>query len=201
MKADEALSRLIEGNLRYANASTENELVSPVKHHEVMPTQQPFAIILGCSDSRVPPETVFSQGMGDLFVIRVAGNIVEPSQIGSVEYACQKFNTPLVVILGHTLCGAVTASVESLIDDSSEISANLAAIVDRVIPAVYPIVVANKSDARDELLHKAMRANVEQSVRMLELRSRIVRGLIAEKKLKIVGAEYSIETGKVEFYI
>lgn len=201
MDADEALKKLIEGNARYVEASTDNELISPVKYHEVIPKQEPFAVILGCSDSRVPPEIAFGQGMGDLFVIRVAGNIAEPAHIGSVEFACQQFKTQLVVVLGHTGCGAVSATVDSLINPPDQISPNLAAIVDRVAQAVHPTIFANESDDQSKLLHKAMRANVKQSVQILESRSAIIRTLIEQGKLKVVGAEYSIETGKVEFYL
>ena len=202
MKPNQALNKLIEGNLRYAAGNTESsKLDERSRHHQVTMVQQPFAIILGCSDSRVPAELVFDQGFGDLFVIRVAGNIVAPSQIGSVEFACQQFGTQLVVVLGHSHCGAIEATVDALIGDPDLMSPNIAAIVDRVTPAVLPVVKGHEGDDRAELLHQAMRANVEQSVALLEMRSRIIRGLIRRGELQIVGAEYSIETGQVEFYL
>ena len=162
--------------------------------------QAPFAIILGCSDSRVPAELVFDQGVGDLFVIRVAGNIVAPSQIGSIEFACQQFGTQLVVVMGHSRCGAISATVDALTGDPDQISSNLAAIVDRVTPAVYRVVADGVGQDRDKLLYDAMRANIKYSTKQLQCRSRILNDLINKKQLVIVGAEYSIETGKVEFY-
>lgn len=201
MNSDQALEALIDGNKTFVKAmSTGGNLYTKVESGEALKQQKPFAIILGCSDSRVPAELVFDQGLGDLFVIRVAGNIVAPSQIGSVEFACQQFGTQLVVVLGHSHCGAIQATVDALLGDADEISPNIAAIVDRVTPAVHPIVSGHEGEDRDDLMQKSMRANVEQSVRMLQLRSRILRGLIRSGELKIVGAEYSIETGVVEFH-
>ena len=208
MNADAALQKLIDGNARYAltaNGGAESHI--EVKNHQSLKTQNPFAIILSCSDSRVPVELVFDQGLGDLFVIRVAGNIAAPSQIGSVEFACQKFNTPLVVVLGHSSCGAISATVDSLINDINEsgetnpMSPNLAAIVDQVAPSASSVIAKNKSSNREELLYKTMRANVAQSVKQLELGSSIISDLIKQKQLTIVGAEYSLESGKIEFYL
>ncbi len=208
MNADAALQKLIDGNARYAltaNGGAESHI--KVKNHQSLKTQNPFAIILSCSDSRVPVELVFDQGLGDLFVIRVAGNIAAPSQIGSVEFACQKFNTPLVVVLGHSSCGAISATVDSLINDINEsgetnpMSPNLAAIVDQVAPSASSVIAKNKSSNREELLYKTMRANVAQSVKQLELGSSIISDLIKQKQLTIVGAEYSLESGKIEFYL
>jgi carbonic anhydrase len=201
MNADNALEKLKQGNKRFVTATEHGEpLISNIRRAELALEQKPFAIILGCSDSRVPAELVFSQGMGDLFVIRVAGNVVAPSQIGSVEFACQQFGTELVVVLGHQNCGAISATVDSLLGDPDAISPNIAAIVDRVTPAVHAIVAGHPIEEREELLHKAMRANVEQSVQGLQMRSRIIRGLIGQNRLKIIGAEYSIESGVVKFY-
>ena len=201
MNAEDALEKLKAGNQQFVQAtSVGDELRTTINREDMIKTQKPFAIILGCSDSRVPAEMVFSQGLGDLFVIRVAGNIVAPSQIGSIEFACQQFGTQLVVVLGHTHCGAIQATVDSLIGDPDKLSPNLAAIVDRVTPAVIPIVAGHEHEDIQELMHKSMRANVEQSVNMLQVRSRILRGLLRQGQLKIVGAEYSVESGVVEFY-
>ena len=201
MKAEDALEKLKAGNQQFVQATSRgDELRTTINREDMIKSQKPFAIILGCSDSRVPAEMVFSQGLGDLFVIRVAGNIVAPSQIGSIEFACQQFGTQLVVVLGHTHCGAIQATVDSLIGDPDQLSPNLAAIVDRVTPAVIPIVSGHEHEDIQELMHKSMRANVEQSVNMLQVRSRILRGLLRQGQLKIVGAEYSIESGVVEFY-
>ncbi len=200
MNSKDALQKLIEGNKAYVSSNNDN-ISTPNPNHETILEQKPFAIILGCSDSRVPAEIVFRQGLGDLFVIRIAGNIVAPSQVGSIEFACQQFGTPLVVVLGHTHCGAIKATVDSLINDSDEFSPNLASIVDLVTPAVLPLVEGKEGIvADDHLCHTAMRANVEQSVKTLKTCSRSIRRLIKSGDLEIVGAEYSIETGEVEFY-
>lgn len=201
MDADTALAELKNGNDHFVKTIQENtNLTTSLDLKDIDKGQNPFAIILGCSDSRVPLELVFHRGMGELFVIRVAGNIVAPSQIGSIEFACQKFGTQLVVVMGHSHCGAVSATVDALIENPDEISPNLASIVDRVTPAVLPVVNANPDEPRDKLMHKAMRANVEHSVYSLSSRSRIIRNLIKKGQLKVVGAEYAIETGKVSFY-
>ena len=202
MNADQALKKLQKGNRSYVEATEQGRaLTTRLSRDNAIGEQKPIAVILGCSDSRVPAELVFDQGLGDLFVIRVAGNIVAPSQIGSVEFACEQFGAQLVVVLGHSHCGAIEATVDALMGDPDQMSPNVAAIVDRVTPAVHPVVVGHESDDRADLLHKAMKANVEQSVRLLQMRSRIIRGLIRRNQLKVVGAEYLLETGKVEFYL
>lgn len=202
MDADLALQKLIDGNKRYAASIADGaELITKTKHTNAADGQRPLAVILGCSDSRVPAELVFHRGLGDLFVIRVAGNIVAPSQIGSVEFACQHFGTQLVVVLGHSHCGAINATVDALIGDPDAMSPNVASIVDRVTPAVLPIVSKAEYNDRDDLIDQAMRANIEQSVQGLQMRSRQLRQLVKKGQLKIVGAEYSIETGVVDFYL
>jgi len=174
MNADKALQTLIDGNQRYiAGTSDDAELTITTRRQSINAGQSPFAVILGCSDSRVPVELVFNQGLGDLFVIRVAGNIAAPSQIGSVEYACQHLGTRLVVVLGHSHCGAINATVDSLLGELDELSPNIASIVDHVSPAVHPVVMHKQYTDKDELVHQAMRANVEQSVSGLQMRSPI----------------------------
>ncbi|RBP48699.1 carbonic anhydrase [Arenicella xantha] len=201
MQADQALQKLIDGNQHFISATAANsEITTHLKPVNLGEKQKPFAVILGCSDSRVPAELVFHCGLGDLFVIRVAGNIVAPSQIGSIEFACQQFDVQLVVVLGHSHCGAINATVDALTVDQDTISPNIASIVDRVTPAVLPIVNAGNYGDRTDLIHQAMRANVEQSVNGLQMRSRQLRQLVRKGKLKIVGAEYSIESGRVDFY-
>ena len=198
MNADKALKQLKGGNSRYIEAEINGAKIDrSVVQHEVILKQKPYAIILGCSDSRVPAEAIFDQGVGDLFIVRIAGNIVAPSQIGSIEFACQQFGTQLVVVLGHTGCGAISATIGSLLGDPGEISPNLAAIVDRISPAVQPII--SDGDDRDDILNKAIRANINYSAQQLESGSEILRDLVKQKKLTIVGAEYSIESGRVEF--
>jgi carbonic anhydrase len=198
--AAEALERLREGNRRFIDDHTNSEAATDrARRAAVADGQEPFAIILGCSDSRVPAEIVFDQGLGDLFVIRVAGNIVAPSQVGSVEFAAAQFGTRLVVVLGHSLCGAITATIEQLNRPLPDQSRNLKAIVDRVRPSVEPLLRTDLKNRPDDLKREAVRANIRRSVDHLRHGSEILEGLIAREGLMIVGAEYSLETGKVEF--
>jgi carbonic anhydrase len=197
--AQEALQRLQAGNARFVSGrnARRDGVTNQMRREELASGQEPFAIILGCSDSRVPAEIVFDQGLGDLFVIRVAGNIVAPSQIGSIEFAADRFGTPLVVVLGHSGCGAVEATIEELGRPSPEQSPNLAAIVSRVSPAIVPLL--EDSSRREDLLADGVRANIEQSVEQLRSGSLILAGLISDGRLRVVGAEYSLETGVVTF--
>ncbi|HUS23467.1 MAG TPA: carbonic anhydrase [Candidatus Binatia bacterium] len=193
--AQEALQRLRDGNRRFVARLAEGGL--PARKLELTQEQRPFAIVLGCSDARVPAELVFDQGLGDLFVIRVAGNIVAPSQIGSIEFAASRFGTRLVVVLGHSQCGAVEATVEELQRPAAAQSRNLRAIVDRVAPAVELLM---RAGLQGPALHaSAVRANVSVSVNHLRHGSALLEQLIQREGLLIVGAEYSIETGRVEF--
>ncbi len=162
--------------------------------------QAPFAIVLGCSDSRVPTEIIFDQGLGDLFVIRVAGNIVEPSQLGSVEFAAERFGTQLVVVMGHSQCSAVLTAIEELERPADSRSPNLAAIVDFIRPSVQGLLQSENQQSPDDLLRQAIRENIRASVSHLRLRSNILRRLIRKNGLTIVGAEYSIATGVVCFF-
>ena len=198
--AQEALERLREGNRRFVAADRGLSAdTGEMRRSELLAGQEPFAVILGCSDSRVPAEMVFDQGLGDLFVIRVAGNIVAPSQIGSVEFAADRFHTRLVIVLGHTQCGAVQATLDELQQPSEHHSRNLASIVERIRPAVEDLVPRHHSDPA-LLMHEAIRANVRQSVRQVEQGSPILQELITSDGLLIVGAEYSLETGRVDFF-
>jgi carbonic anhydrase len=198
--AQEALDRLKAGNERFvAGRMTHRELARPSGQGGV-PDQRPFAIIIGCSDARVPAEIVFDQGVGDLFVIRVAVNIVAPSQVGSVEFAAERFGTRLVVVLGHSLCGAVQATVEELRRPSDSRSPNLHAIVDRIRPAVEDLLKTDLADDPEALIRAAVRANITSSVRQLQTGSVIIEALVKEQSLRVVGAEYSLATGKVDFF-
>jgi carbonic anhydrase len=191
-----ALARLKEGNQRFAaDRFTDHEVMA--SRQQVLAGQQPFAIVLGCSDSRVPAEMIFDQGLGDLFVIRVAGNIVAPSQVGSVEFAADQFNTPLVLVLGHTHCGAVQATLDELRQASHNRSPNLRSIVDRIRPAVQPLLA---DTPHDQVLNNAIRANIRASADHLRHGSSIIESLIADNGLLVVGAEYSLETGIVDFF-
>jgi carbonic anhydrase len=197
--AREAYDRLREGNVRFAaNVRGSDAFVSHMRRVELASGQEPFAIILGCSDSRVPAEIVFDQGLGDLFVIRVAGNIVAPSQVGSVEFAAERYHTRLVVVLGHSQCGAILATIEELRVPTDKHSRNLRAIVDRVSPSVEPLLATNLKD--DVLVTQAVRANIRASVSHLRHGSEVLEELIQNDGLLVVGAEYSLETGVVDFF-
>jgi carbonic anhydrase len=198
--ARQALERLREGNLRFAaNVRGSDAFVSHTRRAELASGQQPFAIILGCSDSRVPAEIVFDQGLGDLFVIRVAGNIVAPSQVGSVEFAAARYATRLVVVLGHSQCGAILATLEELRTPTENQSHNLRSIVDRVRPSVEGLLRTELRHDSDALVREAGRANIRASVDHLRHGSQVLEELIHEQGLVVVGAEYSLETGVVEF--
>lgn len=197
--AEEALARLREGNRRFVAEGGLKADLGPARRRSLVEGQAPFAVILGCSDSRVPAEIVFDQGFGDLFVIRVAGNVVAPSLTGSVEYAAEVLGTRLVVVVGHTRCGAVTATVDDLQRSEGLPSPNLRAIVERIRPAVAPLLGAHRDD-RQALIREAVRANVRRSVEALRSESDILRRLEREDGLVIVGAEYALETGEVTFF-
>jgi carbonic anhydrase len=201
LSAQEALEQLREGNRRFVSGTQirdTNPGHSPPA--ELEKGQEPFAIILGCSDSRVPAEIVFDQGLGDLFVIRVAGNIVAPSQVGSVEFASARFGTRLVVVLGHSQCGAITATLEELQQPTQNQSKNLRSIVDRVRPSVEKLLESDLKHDLDALVERAVRANVGVSVDHLRHGSAILEELIQNEGLRVVGAEYSLETGEVDFF-
>jgi carbonic anhydrase len=199
--AGEALQRLHDGNRRFAsNVRGSDAFVSHTRRVELTSGQQPFAIILGCSDSRVPAEIVFDQGLGDLFVIRVAGNIVAPSQVGSVEFAAARFGTRLVVVLGHSQCGAILATIEELRMPTDKQSGNLHAIVDRVRPSIERLLSTDVANDPDELVRQSVRANIHASVDHLRHGSPVLERLIDDDGLLVVGAEYSLDTGMVDFF-
>ena len=200
VSALEALDRLREGNRRFVANKRGSDPKKQVRPAEVAAGQEPFAIILGCSDSRVPAEIIFDQGLGDLFVIRVAGNIVAPSQIGSVEYAATTFGTRLVVILGHSQCGAIHATLEQLQTPSENRSRNLRSIVDFIRPSVEPLLDQGLGHDADAIVQKAVRANVRTSSQQMRHGSGILEDLERDGGLIIVGAEYSLDTGLVDFF-
>jgi len=201
ISASEALERLREGNRRFVSGVRSLETsMSRTRRGDLVARQEPIAVILGCSDSRVPVEIVFDQGLGDLFVIRVAGNIVAPSQIGSVEFAAEQFGTRLVMVLGHTRCGAVQATLDELQRPSEKRSLNLSSIVDRIRPSVEGLLATGLKHDRDALAREAVRANVRVSANQLRHGSEILERLIARAGLLVVGAEYSLKTGVVEFF-
>lgn len=203
LDAKTVLEMLKKGNERYvANLTSTEPLRIPPP--TLVKEQRPNAIILGCSDARVPVELIFDQGLGELFVIRVAGNVVAPSQIGSIEFAAEKFGTELVVVLGHSHCGAVTACVEALTNPEQYYSPNLQSIVDRIRPSVYNLhEIATAGDGEidmDEFIDRAVRANVRMSVSQLKHGSRILEDMVSAGRLTIIGAEYDVATGKVTFF-
>jgi carbonic anhydrase len=198
LSADAALERLREGNRRFSSGEpTHKQKLVYSRHSEH--DQEPFAIILGCSDSRVPTEIVFDQGPGDLFVIRVAGNIAAPSQIGSVEFATSQFGTRLVVVLGHTRCGAILATLEALRRPGRDPSRNLCSIVDRIRPSVEGLLESEPQRDLESLVQEGVRANVGVAVDGLRNGSAVLRQQIRDDGLIIMGAEYSLESGVVEF--
>lgn len=201
LTAEEALERLKKGNERFILGETNHpRLLSHQQRAEMAESQEPFAIVLGCSDSRVPAEMVFDQGLGDLFVIRVAGNIVAPSQVGSVEFAAESFNCPLVVVLGHSHCGAIHSTIAALKNPENPQSANLMSIVNRVRPSVEILMQTELKDDLVKLSKHAVRSNVFASVNQLRHGSAVIENLIEQGKLKVVGAEYSLENGSVTFF-
>jgi carbonic anhydrase len=201
VSARDALALLRDGNRRFvADVRSSDTLPSRARRIELAAGQEPFAVILGCSDSRVPVEIVFDQGLGDLFVIRVAGNIVAPSQIGSVEFAAEQFGTRLVVVLGHSNCGAIGATLDQLQRPKENQSRNLRSIVEFVRPSVENLLATELKHDLPTLFREAVRANIRTSAAHLRHGSEIIENLIQNDGLMIVGAEYSLDTGQVDFF-
>jgi carbonic anhydrase len=197
----ESFERLRSGNGRFVRSVLDPAAILDAEQRARLAAgQEPFAIILGCSDSRVPAELVFDQGFGGLFVIRVAGNVVAPSQVGSVEFAAARFGTPLVVVLGHTQCGAVLATVEELRQPAPDQSPNLRSIVDWIRPSVEPLLATPLAARPGALVAEAVRANIRASAIHLRTGSEILERLVGAEKLVVIGAEYSLDTGVVEFF-
>ena len=201
ISAKEGLQKLLEGNRRFVADERSSESYASQAHRAALVAgQAPFAVILGCSDSRVPVEIVFDQGLGDLFVIRVAGNIVAPSQVSSVEFAAERFGTRLVVVLGHTRCGAIEATLDALLAPPQLRPRDPHSIVDRVRPSVEGLLETELRHDHDALVHHAVRANIRASANHLRHGSQVIEQLIQSDGLLVVGAEYSLETGRVEFF-
>ena len=200
LTAQEALTRLQEGNKRFVEGKSTYNTNDTRRRNELVDGQTPFAIILGCSDSRVPAEIVFDQGLGDLFVIRIAGNIVAPSQIGSIEFAVETFQTPLVVVLGHTRCGAVAATLNQIRQPQASRSQHLRSIVERIRPAVEPLSEIRTDLTPEQLLERAIRSNIRMSVNQLRHGSSFLEEIHDSGSLWIGGAEYSLESGEVDFF-
>jgi carbonic anhydrase len=195
--ASDALKRLRKGNWRFVNGKNDiAKSIGEARRAELVDGQKPFAVILSCSDSRVPVELIFDQGLGELFVVRVAGNIVAPSQIGSIEFAAARLGVKLVVVLGHSNCGAVDAALQALTDKQEIASPHLRSIVDSIRPALEPLA----GDPENATLRQAVRANILQSVERLRQGSQLLEQLIVSGDLTIIGAKYSIESGEVKFF-
>jgi carbonic anhydrase len=200
ISSERALERLKAGNERYVEGLLEGgSPSSPERRTELVSRQDPFAIILGCADSRVPAELVFDQGLGDLFVIRVAGNVVTPSQLGSVELAAKRFGTPLVVVLGHSNCSAVSVTLDEMCGDANYRSPNLRLIIDQIRPAIEVLLEEDPGIDRAELLRRGVRANIQASTVQLLQGSTVVEELVKAGELEICGAEYCLESGAVDF--
>lgn len=196
---DRGIQRLIEGNRRFVDSQANP---SSVLHRPELAErgQRPFAVVLGCSDSRTPVEILFDQGLGDLFVVRVAGHVVAPSIVGSVEFAVSELGTRLVVVLGHSQCGAIAATVRALESGQGPESKNLRSITDRIAPHLREILELGSGRPRSELLHESMRANVRASADHLRHGSRLIEELVLATRVVIVGAEYQLDTGRVSFF-
>jgi carbonic anhydrase len=196
LSPEDALARLAEGNRRFRDQSR-GSLARPWSAEMATEAQRPFAIVLGCSDSRTPVEILFDQGFGDLFVIRIAGNIVAPSVVGSIEFAASQFGTRLVVVMGHTRCGAITSTVRAIETGLGPESANIRSITDRIAPHIQGLV---RPGDRDGIIREAVRANVSASADHLRHGSRIIEELVGAGRVVVVGAEYELETGAVHFF-
>jgi carbonic anhydrase len=194
----EAWAALAAGNARFMAEEQKHPHQDVHARSMLAAEQKPFAIFFGCADSRVAAEIIFDQGLGDLFVIRVAGTIIAPSLVGSVEFAAARFGTPLVVVLGHTQCGGIMATIEELESPGATPSRNLQSIVNRIRPSVQGLFDAGLRG--DALVKQAVRANIRASANHLRHGSRILETLIADKGMRVVGAEYSLETGVVDFF-
>jgi carbonic anhydrase len=201
LSAEAALARLRTGNRRFVTAASGRDLDwEHVRRIDLQRDQRPFAIVLGCSDSRVPLEMIFDQGLGDLFVVRVAGNVAAPTQIGSIEFAALRFDTPLVVVLGHSSCGAVTAAVDGLFTREGSDSPHLGEVVRRIQPVVETVRDAHPHLDRGELLAASVRENARSTAALLTRESSLLEGRVADGRLRIVAAEYALESGEVCFF-
>ena len=194
-----AAQRLLAGNRRFCDGRPGSAARNFSPDLATRP-QRPFAIVLGCSDSRTPVEILFDEGFGDLFVVRIAGNVVAPSVVGSIEFAASQFGTRLVVVLGHTRCGAITATANALHTGDGPASRNIRSITDRIAPHIEPMVRANAGVSEPALLRELMRLNVRASVDHLRHGSRLLEDLVLAGRLAVVAADYELETGQVQFF-
>ncbi|MGD8413259.1 MAG: carbonic anhydrase [Candidatus Latescibacterota bacterium] len=200
ISAKEAIERLKQGNRQFVSDETTGGIRAPQpKLSELEDEQHPFATIIGCSDSRVPVELIFTQGLGDLFVVRVAGNVVSTTQLGSVEFAVRAFGTALVVVLGHSNCGAVKATVDEIERPGEVPSPHLSAIIDRIRPSVERMMSVEPGYDRPSLVQRAVEENVRAATRLLRDSSAIIEDRLSRGQLAVVGATFSLKTGVVDF--
>lgn len=188
---DQAFKKLMDGNARFVSGNITHPNQSAERRAETVSAQHPFAIVVGCSDSRVPPEIIFDQGIGDLFVVRTAGEVMDGASIGSIEYAVEHLNVPLVVVLGHDSCGAVKAAV-----DGGEAPGHIGSLVEAIKPAVDE--AKNETKNNNETLSIAIDNNIKNVVNDLNSSEPILSEYVKEGKLKIIGARYHLESGKVD---
>jgi len=191
-KGGEALQKLMDGNKRFVSGTLAQKDLSLKRREELAKGQKPFATVLTCSDSRVPPELLFDQGLGDIFVVRVAGNVVDPIALGSIEYAAEHLGSPLLLILGHSKCGAVKATLE----EKGKPEGNIGEIEKKIMPAVE--TAKKKGGTQDEMLETAIKENVKNVYADIMKNSKIIPHLLKEGKLTIAAGEYNITTGKIE---
>jgi carbonic anhydrase len=195
-----ATKRLLEGNQRFCDGKPVAESRTFSSELAERP-QRPFAIVLGCSDSRTPVEILFDQGFGDLFVVRIAGNVVAPSVVGSIEFAASQFGTRLVVVLGHTRCGAIAATTHALHTGDGPESRNIRSITDRIAPHIESAVRASGAAVSEpDVLRELMRINIRASADHLRHGSRLLEELVLAGRLAVVAADYELETGRVRFF-
>ena len=198
--ASKALERLIEGNRRFVSDHRGQDVITDSSQRgELAAGQEPFAVILGCSDSRVTPEIIFDQGPGNLFVIRIVGNIASLSQIGSIEFAVERLGTQLVVVLGHSMCGAILATLEEIERPTEDLSPNFRSLIDHIRPSVDMLLSTTLPEIPDGLIQQAVRANIRTSAEKLRNGSRILEQRIRNNRVLVTGAEYSLDTGIVDF--
>ncbi|PJE79859.1 Carbonic anhydrase 2 [invertebrate metagenome] len=199
LSAEAALHVLKEGNQRFISGNNTHIRQTPEQRQELAKGQHPFAVILACSDSRVPVEQIFDQPAGSIFVVRVAGNIAAPTQIGSIEFALTQFDSPLIIVMGHTNCGGIQSAIDVIMNPQQPLSPNLRAITDRIIPSIEPMVKSLDHNHRKELVANAVKENVRVAVKHLQHNSATIEERIRHNQVCILGAEFSQATGKVQF--
>jgi len=194
VSAEQALQKLMDGNSRFVESKMAgSSLCDATARGKLAKSQHPYAIILSCSDSRVPPELIFDQALGEIFVVRVAGNVADPIVLGSIEYATEHLGSPLIMVLGHERCGAVTAAVGS----KGKHEGNIGAILSAIEPAAKKAKVISKGKPQEELVECAVEVNAKAVAAALTKKSKVLAEQLKEGKIKIVSAKYDLDDGKV----